>query len=72
MGQILVKNAVERKPGYLYYRFLTAMFKPVQWMVKVTCVPLKWHAVEKRRKNLLQRKLQKEDVKSSFFLFSFS
>ena len=72
MGQILVKNAEERKPGYKYNRFLTTMFKPVQWMVKVTCVQLKWHAVEKRRKNLLQRKPQKGDVKSSFFLFSFS
>jgi len=50
MGVVVVKNVVKRKPGCLYYSFLTHEFKTVQLMVRETSAKLKWHAVERKRK----------------------
>ncbi len=63
MGTILVKGAITRKPGYLYYKFLNSRVEIGNVDGKgnsycnsdepETCVKLKWHVAEERKKSNL-------------------
>jgi len=57
MGTILVRNAIKRKSGFLYYKFLTCGFELIQWTERAMFVRLKWLVAEKRKRNkfLLKR-----------------
>ena len=51
MGTVLVRGAVKRKPGFLYYNFLTFGFEMVQWTAQETFVRLKWLVAAKKRES---------------------
>ncbi len=51
MGTILVKGVVKRKPGFLYYNFLTYGFEMVQWMVQETSAKQRWLVAARRRED---------------------
>ena len=70
MGKVIAKNVVARKSGYLYYRFLTEMFKPVQWMAKEMCAKQRWLVVERRKKLHLEKLHLKEQQEEDSLLLS--